>query len=404
LTSPGARGTLFDEARKSRGDRKQPDGDDRDRFHEAFRTGSSGVEALTGRMIVPPGVLRRQLEALFEAWGLPGADAAVTADVLVQADLMGIDSHGLTLIPLYDELIRSGRFEPSAQVRVVRSFGATAVVDGGGGFGQVPSVRAMDLAIERAKTFGIGAVGVRNSNHYGAAGVYALRAAGAGLIGLSTTAVYKPSIVPTFGREPRLGTNPIAFAAPGRSGPPFLLDMATSTIAIGKLKLAAREGRELPEGWALDRDGRPQSDAHQALADRLMTPLGGSRPMGGHKGYGLAAMVEVLSTLLPGASYAPLRDPEAPRFDVGHFQMAVHPEAFRDAGAFERDLDDFVDCLRATRPADAAEPVRVPGDPEHETFLRRSREGVPIPRSLAQAVEAVARSSGAEFLLGQPAE
>ena len=359
---------------------------------------------MTGRAIVPPGVLRRQLEVLFQAWGLPGEDAAVTAEVLVQADLMGIDSHGLTLIPLYDELIRSGRLEPRAQVRVVRSFGATAVVDGGGGFGQVPSMRAMDLAIERAKAFGIGAVGVRNSNHYGAAGIYALRAAEAGLIGLSTTAVYKASIVPTFGREPRLGTNPIAFAAPGRDGPPFLLDMATSTIAIGKLKLAAREGKPLPDGWALDQEGRPQTDPHQALADRLMTPLGGARAMGGHKGYGLAAMVEVLSTLLPGASFAPLRDPDASRFDVGHFQMAVHPEAFRDAGAFERDIDDFVDCLRATRPADVAEPVRVPGDPEHETFLRRSREGVPIPRSLAQAVEAVARASGAEFLLGQPAE
>jgi LDH2 family malate/lactate/ureidoglycolate dehydrogenase len=359
---------------------------------------------LTGPAVVPVGVLRRQLEVLFEAWGLPNPDAAVTADVLVRADLMGIDSHGLTLIPLYDEMIRSGRLEPRAQIRVVRSFGATAVIDGGGGFGQAPSVRAMDLAIERARTFGIGAVGVRNSNHYGAAGVYALSAAEAGLIGLSTTAVYKPSIVPTFGREPRLGTNPIAFAAPGLNGPPFLLDMATSTIAIGKLKLAAREGKALPDGWALDPEGRPQSDPDQALADRLMTPLGGSRSMGGHKGYGLAAMVEVLSTVLPGASYAPLRDPDASRFDVGHFQMAIHPEAFRDAGAFERDLDDFVDCLRATRPADEAEPVRVPGDPEHESYLRRSREGVPIPRSLAQAVEAIARSSGAEFLLGEPAE
>jgi LDH2 family malate/lactate/ureidoglycolate dehydrogenase len=353
---------------------------------------------------VPAQLLRRQLAALFEAWGLNGEDAATTADVLTQADLMGIDSHGITLIPLYDELIRSGKLAARADIRIVRSFGATAVVDGGGGFGQVPSVRAMDIAIERARTFGIGAVGVRNSNHYGAAGVYALRAAEAGLIGLSTTAVYKPSIVPTFGREPRLGTNPIAFAAPARSGKPFLLDMATSTIAIGKLKLAAREGKRLPEGWALDRDGRPQSDPDQALADRLMTPLGGLRAMGGHKGYGLAAMVEVLSTLLPGAAYAPLRAPDAERFDVGHFHMAIHPGAFRDAGAFADDLDAFMDCLRATRPADQDQPVLVAGDPEHAVFEQRSRDGIPVPHSLMQAVGAIARECGAPFLLAKATE
>jgi LDH2 family malate/lactate/ureidoglycolate dehydrogenase len=353
--------------------------------------------------LVPAALLRRQMALILAAWGLPAEDAEVTADVLTMADLMGIESHGLTLLPLYDELIRSGKLEPRATVTVARTFGATAVIDGGGGFGQVPSVRAMDLAIERARAFGIGAVGVRNSNHYGAAGVYALRAVDAGLIGVSTTAVYKPSVVPTFGREPRLGTNPIAFAAPGRSGKPFLLDMATSTIAIGKLKLAAREGKRLPDGWVLDAQGRPQSDPEQALADRLMTPLGGSRAMGGHKGYGLAAMVEVLSTLLPGASYAPLRPTDAERFDVGHFHLAIHPEAFRDAGDFESDLDAFADCLRATRAAEADEPVQVPGDPEHAAMERRTRLGVPIPRSLAQAVAAIAGASGAAFILdGRP--
>lgn len=349
-------------------------------------------------------LLRRQLALIFEAWGLPSSEAAVTAEVLTLADLMGIDSHGITLLPFYEELIRSGRLEPKAHIQVARSFGATAVIDGGGGLGQAPSIRAMDLAIEKARVFGIGAVGVRNSNHYGAAGVYALRAAEAGFIGLSTSAVYKPSIVPIFGREPRLGTNPIAFAAPGRNNRPFLLDMATSTIAIGKLKLAAREGKSLPEGWALDQEGQPQHDPEQALMDRLMTPLGGSRALGGHKGYGLAAMVEVLSTLLPGASYAPLRDPQAPRFDVGHFHMAIHPDAFREAGEFAGDLDAFIDCLHATHPADPGQPVLAPGDPEHDTLERRSREGIPVPHSLMRSVEAIARECGADFLLAQPVE
>jgi LDH2 family malate/lactate/ureidoglycolate dehydrogenase len=350
-------------------------------------------------LTISAATLKAQLAAIFGAWGLPPDQADITAETLVRADLLGIDSHGITLIPLYRDMLASGKIVPNAEIRVARSFGATAVIDGGGGFGEAPAVRAMDLAIEKAEAFGIGAVGVRNSNHYGAAGVYALQAAARGFIGLSMTAVYKPSIVPTFGREPRMGTNPIALAAPARNNRPFLLDMATSTIAIGKLKLAQREGRTLPDGWALDKEGRFQNDAEKALEDRLMTPLGGSREMGGHKGYGLAAMVEVLCTVLSGASYAPLRPASAERFDVGHFQMAIHPEAFREAGEFEEDLDAFIDCLRATRPADPAQPVLVPGDPEHAMLERRSRDGIPLPRSLVDEVERIAKSIGAEFVL-----
>jgi LDH2 family malate/lactate/ureidoglycolate dehydrogenase len=244
---------------------------------------------------------------------------------------------------------------------------------------------------------------VRNSNHFGAAGVYALRAAEQGFIGLATTAVFKASIVPTNGREARFGTNPIAFAAPAGRNRPFLLDMATSTVALGKFKLSAREGKAIPPGWALDEAGRPQTDPNRALVDRLMTPLGGSREMGGHKGYGLAAMVEILSTTLSGASYAPLRPAGAQRNDVGHFHLAVHPEAFRDAGAFESDLDDLVDALRATPSADPAQPVMVAGDPEYAARERRRREGIPVPRSLLALVRDIAERNGAEFTLAEPA-
>lgn len=355
---------------------------------------------ISDALLTPPATLKKQLVSIFSAWGLPPDQAETTAETLARADLLGIDSHGITLIPLYRDLLASGKIVPNAEITIARSFGATAVIDGGGGFGEAPAVRAMDLAIEKAQAFGIGAVGVRNSNHYGAAGVYALQAAARGLIGLSMTAVYGASIVPTFGREPRMGTNPIGFAAPARKNEPFLLDMATSTVAIGKLKLAAREGKMIPDGWALDKDGRAQNNSEQALADKLMTPLGGTREMGGHKGYGLAAMVEVLCTVLSGATYAPLRPASAERFDVGHFQMAIHPEAFREAGEFEDDLDAFIDCLRATRPADPAQPVLVPGDPEHAMLERRTREGIPLPRSLVSEVERIAQAIGAEFVLG----
>lgn len=354
-------------------------------------------------LVVTAERLAAQLEALFTAWTGPD-HARASAQTLVEADLMGIDSHGITLVPLYEELVRSGKVARDPQVRVAHAFGAVATIDGGGGFGHAPSIQAMDLAIEKARAFGIGAVGVRHSNHFGAAGVYALRAAAAGMIGFVTSAVHLPSIVPVFGRVPRMGTNPIACAAPGAEGAPFLLDIATSTIAIGKLKLAAREGRTLPDGWAVDRDGKPQNDPEAALRDRMMTPLGGSRAMGGHKGYGLAAMVEILSTLLPGASYAPLRDPDAARYDVGHFHLALHPDAFREAGGFGRDLDAFVACLRETPPAEGCERVLAPGDPEHAVRAARVRDGIPVPRSLADAVRAIAAERGVPFLLEDPAE
>ncbi|WP_052341258.1 Ldh family oxidoreductase [Salinarimonas rosea] len=374
--------------------------------------GASAAETIAhagpaGDLAVPTERLRRQIEALFAAWCGPD-HARASAEVLVEADLMGIDSHGITLVQLYEELVTAGKIARDARVGVVRGFGAVAVVDGGGGFGHAPSLRAMDLAVEKARAFGVGAVGVRNSNHFGAAGVYALRAARAGMIGLATSAVHMPSIVPVFGRVPRLGTNPIAFAAPGAEGEPFLLDIATSTIAIGKLKLASRKGQRLPDGYALDAEGRPQNDPDAALRDRLMTPLGGDRAMGGHKGYGLAAMVEVLSTLLTGASYAPLRAADAPHYDVGHFFLALNPEAFRDddgAGAdgFAHDLDAFVACLRETPPAAGCEAVLAPGDPEHAVRAVRTREGIPIPRSLVERVRGIAAERGADFLLEEPA-
>lgn len=356
-----------------------------------------------GAISVSGAVLRGQIAAIMAAWGQSAEAAGQTADLLVEADLMGIDSHGVALLTLYDELVASGRVTVSAEPQVARSFGATAVLDAGGAFGHVPALRAMDMAIERARSFGLGAVAVRNSNHFGAAGVYALRAARAGLIGVAMTAVHNASIVPTFGREPRFGTNPIAFAAPGRNGPAFVLDMATSTVAIGKIKLAIRAGKPLPEGWALNRDGEPQSDAATALADRLLTPLGGDRAHGGHKGYGLAAMVEVLCTTLSGATFAPLRPEAADRNDVGHFLMAMAPEAFRDAGDFEDDLDALVACLRATPPAEGQTQVLVAGDPEAATRAIRECEGVPLPRSLLRDIEGIAERCGAPFMLGEPA-
>jgi LDH2 family malate/lactate/ureidoglycolate dehydrogenase len=349
-------------------------------------------------VLVPAGIWRQQIEEILLAWGMPRADVTVVADVLLAADLMGIDSHGATLLPLYDQQIRAGGASPRAEVRVVREAPAIALLDGGAGFGHVPTTMAVDLAAERAATFGIAAVSIRNSNHYGAAGVYARRLAERGLIGLSTSSVWRAAIVPTRGREPRLGTNPIALGAPSARGRPFLLDMATSTAAIGKLKLAARAGRPLPEGWALTRDGSPELDPARALLDTLLVPLGG------HKGYGLATMVEILSSTLSGAAQTPLRGAPGPRHDVGHFVLAIDPVLVRGSRAgFEADLDRMVDGLRATPPTDPAAPVLVAGDPEYACEDRRLAHGIPLSPTLAGQLRDVAERAGAPFVLeGEP--
>jgi LDH2 family malate/lactate/ureidoglycolate dehydrogenase len=262
---------------------------------------------------------------------------------------------------------------------------------------------AIDLAIDKARAHGLGAVAVRNSNHYGAAGIYALRAAERGLIGLAMTNVWKPSVVPTRSAEAMFGTNPIAFAAPAKRNPPFVLDMATSTVAIGKLTIAWLNDKPIPEGWAVDDHGRPIRAAAVALKHRLLTPLGGVPRMSSHKGYGLAAMVEILCAMLPGAFYAatrPARHPEAHLYNIGHFFLAMDPAAFRPAGEFEDDLDDMVDALHRARPVDPAEPVLVPGDPEVAAKRERASEGIPVPERLAEQIRDIARAANAPFLLG----
>jgi LDH2 family malate/lactate/ureidoglycolate dehydrogenase len=346
--------------------------------------------------------LKDQLTAIFKGWGMVGEQVEITAQNLLWADLRGIDSHGAALLPLYNDFRRGGKLTLNPEIKLVRETPATALLDGGGGLGHYPSVQAMNKAIEKCARAGIGSVAVRNSNHFGAAGAYAMMAAERGLIGLATTSVWRPTVVPTFGAEPMFGTNPIAFAAPGGRRPAFCLDMATSTVALGKLKLAVMHQEPIPPGWALDEKGRPLLDPIEALKHGHLTPLGGAPEMSSHKGYGLAAMVEILSTLLPGAFFATTRarrHPEAERYNIGHFFVAVDPKAFREEEEFESEMDDFIDTLHATRPANPEQPVLVPGEPEQKAFAERSREGIPIPPVLARQLRTIAEQCGAAWLL-----
>jgi LDH2 family malate/lactate/ureidoglycolate dehydrogenase len=321
----------------------------------------------------------------------------ITVTHILYADLHGIDSHGCSMMHHYHRSYADGRLSMTPKIEVIRETKATALIDGGGGLGHVPADKAMRLAIAKCRSSGIGAVAVRNSGHFGAAGAYTSMAAQEGFIGMATTSTHAPALVPTFGAEALLGTNPIAFAAPAVRNQIFSLDMATSTVPIGRLTDEWRKGNAIPVGWAMNRKCRPIRNGRAATKHRMVTPLGMDQKTGGHKGYGLAAMVEILSAILPGVTRSRKRGGGDGR--AGHFFLALDPRQFSDEGEFEEDLDDMVDMLHACRRADPNRPVLVAGDPEHAKAEERERSGIPLSKSVFEDIRSVARASGVAFLL-----
>src|SRR5262245_24570176 len=241
--------------------------------------------------------IRSQLTSVFRAWGMSEPQAVTTAVMRVETDLRGVDSHGISMLPTYHREFKSGRLNMRPVWKTLRDAPATALIDADASLGHPVSAHAMNLAVDKCRDAGVGIVSVRNSHHFGAAGCYAKIAADRGVIGLVTSATRGVTMVPTFGAEPVMGTNPIAFEAPARRNPPFLLDMATTTVAAGKVTVYKLNHKPLPSGWVVDGDGKPVTDAETAFShvfdrpDGGITPLGGARDVGGHKGYGLAVMV-----------------------------------------------------------------------------------------------------------------
>ena len=346
---------------------------------------------------------RSQLELILRAWGMPEATAAGTAEIMSWADLHGIDTHGISMIPPYDERRRAGKIDMRAQPSATRSTPVSALVDGGGGLGHPAARLAMELAIEKAKATGIGVAAVRNSAHFGACGFYSLMAVEAGLIGMVTTSASGIQVAPTFGAQARLGTDPIAFAAPGRPGEPFLLDMATTTVAAGKIRNKANENLPTPPGWLVTSTGAPSTDPREVSKGGFMTPLGGTPEGSSHKGYGLAGMVNILSSALSGATMVtdPMHTKKSGTMDIGHFLLALDPGLFRDAADFRADVAAFCDTLRATKPADPARPVAVAGDPERRTAEKRRQSGIPVGTNLLAKVREVALASGAAWIMDE---
>lgn len=349
---------------------------------------------------VPAARLHEQVLRILAAWGFPADAVEAGADGLSWADLHGIDSHGCVLLPTYEGWLKAGRYEVTAQPQVVRETAVSALIDGGHGLGFLPARTAMRLAIDKARRAGVGVVGVQRSNHFGAAGWYAEMAAQASFIGMATTNTVAASVVPTAACEAKFGTNPIAFAAPSSGARPFLLDMATSTVALGKLMAASYRGKPIPEGWALDPEGRPTTDPALGYKTRLATPLGGTAELSSHKGTGLAAMVEILSGLLTGAD-SPVEAvaKESARGNVGHFFLAIDPGLFGDAATFAQRVEGMISALHGARRAQQDVPVLVAGDPEFRQAELRLAEGVPLPESLLVALRQVAVRAGCETLL-----
>ncbi len=358
--------------------------------------------------MIPAERVRAQVAAILDAWGMPADLAATTAEVMTDTDLMGVDSHGISMLMLYERMRDAGQVRLDARPRVVRDGGVTALVDGGAGLGHPVAAFAMDLAMEKARAHGIGAVGVFNSHHFGAAGWYARRAATQGLLGLVTSSARSVLLVPTGGAAPMLGTNPIAFAAPARRNRPFVLDMATTTVAANKVKVYELNGKPIPEGWVVDGQGRPVTDSAAAMEQLFrrpeggLTPLGGDAAGGGHKGYGLAMMAQILAATLTGASFSPLRERDRRGADepdnIGHFFLAMDPAAFRPPGAFEDELDATVDALHAMPAADPAQPVLVAGEPEEMEREARLAAGIPMPETLLAQIRAICGRCGAASL------
>jgi LDH2 family malate/lactate/ureidoglycolate dehydrogenase len=320
-------------------------------------------------------------------------DATIAADVLVAADLRGVESHGVARLHHYVAHLRQGLVEREAHLRVVREMPAALTIDGGNGVGMVAAYQAMRTCIARAMQYGSAAVAVRYSNHFGIAGYYAMMALPHDLIGVAMCNA-SPTVVPFGGSEAMLGTNPIAWAIPCGAEPAIVMDMATSGIAYGKIEVALRVGAPLPPGWALGADGQPTADAAEAFRARRLLPLGGLVEGTGYKGYALATVVEALSHALAGAASSMevigVHGRDARPSNIGHFFAAYRVDAFRDVDEFKQDMDALVRTLRACPAQPGVERVLLPGEKEHLLSIQRGREGIPLHAKVVASLREIA--------------
>ena len=326
------------------------------------------------------------LANIFQNLGMTAGNAEICADDIVLTNLWGIDSHGVLRLPIYAQRLRANIIRGNPRVRVLADEGAMRILDGDDGMGYLVGHQAMSQAIEIAGKFGIGAVSIRNSNHFGAASLYTWQAVQAGYMAFAMTNV-QPNLVVPGGSRPITGNNPIAFGAPTRLGFPFLLDISMSTVAGGKLHLAREKGESIPLGWATDSKGLPTEDPADALEGFLL-------PLGGHKGFGLSLVVDLLCGVINGGAFqhrihSMYTKPDEPS-RTGHMMIALNPGLFLDENAYLDRMDQFYSTVNSSPMSDSAVRMYLPGEIEHETLERRRAEGIPLPRTLLEKINVLA--------------
>jgi|TARA_B100001971_G_scaffold118402_1_gene109063 LDH2 family malate/lactate/ureidoglycolate dehydrogenase len=359
-------------------------------------------------MIIQHEALRAIVANIYEKLGVPEQNARTAAEIAVASDLRGVDSHGVGMLPRKVDYMCRGLIEPNPQIKIDRETPATALLDGGNGLGAVAGKRAMELCIQKAKAVGAGFVTVHDSNHYGIAGYYSMMALEHDMIGISTTNT-TPLVVPTFGRKAMLGTNPISMAAPAGQERPFVLDMATSVVPSGKMAVYKRQDKNIPPGWAIDIEDQPMTDPDEVskmLYSRSgggLLPLGGEgEEFGGHKGYGLTFMADILAGALSGAAFGsfvyPSKDGKQSPGNVGHFFGALSIEAFRPLDEFKRTMDEMIRDLKETPKVPGQERIYIHGEKEFEIEAERRRSGIPLHDQVAATLKELAQEMEVEWV------
>lgn len=337
-------------------------------------------------IIIDAKTLENFMKDVFIGVGVPKGDATICAEVLVSSDLRGIESHGVQRLKMYYDRIKSGIQSPVTRIKVVRKSDTTATLDAGHGMGHIAAYRAMEMAIEKAAKHGTGAISVGNSTHFGIAGYYSQMAAKQGMIGITMTNA-RPSIPPTFGVEPMMGTNPMTIGIPTDEEFPFLIDCATSITQRGKIETLARTNTPIPEGWVIDENGEMMTDSPKILdgltkGTAALLPVGGAgETLGGHKGYGYAATVEILSAALWGGPF--MKDLNNPKtYLLGHFFMAVNIKSFTDLDAFKNTAGNICRALRNSKKAPGQGRIYTAGEKEYYMEIERRKTGIPINKSI----------------------
>lgn len=337
--------------------------------------------------------LRAFCEEVFVSCGLDRDDAAVVADSLVQANLRGVDSHGVARVGIYVKRLKKGLVNPRPNVEVVRENGATLLVDGDDGMGQVVGVRALELGLKKARESGGVSVGVRRSTHYGAGAYYVQRAVAQDMVAFAYSNA-PPTMAPWGGVDPYVGTNPYAYGVPAGERRPIILDMATSIVARGKIILAAERGDQIPEGWAVDKQGNPTTDAREALEGSVL-------PFGGPKGYALSLMIDIMAGALTGAGFGPRVNSLYDNFDepqnVGAFFQLIDIGRFSELEAFKARIDRMIEEIKSSRKAAGTEEIFLPGEIEFRTEKDRMMSGIPVDAETAAELREVGRNCGVDM-------